>query len=91
MIVRILGEGQLELDEEATIRLDKLDDDLEHAIAANDPAWFDRALRTVLTEVRASGRPVDPTTIIPSDLALPGEGSSLQEVRELLESDHPES
>lgn len=91
MIVRILGEGQLELDDEAAGRLDKLDDDLDHAIAANDPEWFERALRAMLAEVRANGRPVDPSTIIPSDLALPAEGSSLAEVRELLESENPES
>ena len=91
MIVRILGEGQRELDDEASIRLDKLDDDLDHAIGANDGEWFDRALRAILAEVRESGRPLGPDTLVPSDLVLPAEGSSLQEVRELLESDHPES
>ncbi|MCU1490686.1 MAG: hypothetical protein JWM85_2091 [Acidimicrobiaceae bacterium] len=87
MIVRILGEAQYELDEEARPRLEQLDQDLGHAITANDEAWFHKALTAVLAEVREAGTPLEPSRIVPSDLALPSSDSSLQEVRTLLESD----
>lgn len=87
MIVRILGEGQYELGDEAAVRVEKLDDDLGHALAANDPEWFDRALAAILAEVRESGTPVGESTFVPSDRALPPEGSSMDEVRELLSND----
>ncbi len=91
MIVRILGEGQFTLDEEAATRLSTLDADLDRAIAANDSPRFDKALHAALAEVRAHGRPLDPDSIVPSDLALPSEDSSLDEVRHLLESESAES
>ena len=89
MIVRVLGEGQYELTAAHADRIAGLDGTLSQAVAAGDEAWFTKALEALLAEVR-SGRPVDPGTIVPSDLAVPAEGSSLADVRALLDEDTPE-
>ena len=89
MIVRVLGEGQYELTAEHAERIEGLDGTLSQAVAAGDEAWFTKALEALLAEVR-SGRPVDAATIVPSDLAVPAEGSSLAEVRALLDEDTDE-
>jgi len=89
VIVRILGEGQFEVDEQLRSRLEALDTAVEEAFQSNDAAAFEKALEALEGEVRGAGRALDPTTITPSDLALPAPGSTLAEVRTLLESENP--
>lgn len=90
MIVRVLGEGQYELSSEQVERVEALDATLSQAVAAGDEAWFTKALDALLDEVRHGGRPLEPGTIVPSDLAVPSEGSTLAEVRALLDEGTPE-
>ena len=90
MIVRVLDEGQYELDEAAVARVEALDATLSQALGAGDEAWFTKALVRLVTEIRSSGRRLDPATIVPSDMAVPAEGSSLEEVRALLAEGTPE-
>ncbi|HVC26009.1 MAG TPA: hypothetical protein VND23_09640 [Acidimicrobiales bacterium] len=87
MIVRVLEEGQYELDDAGSARLDTLDSVLEDALRTGDEDTFAAALDAVIGEVRASGRRLDPSAIVPSDLALPAPGATLAEVRSLLLDD----
>jgi hypothetical protein len=87
VIVRILGERQFELDDTEAEKLDRLDEPLEAALQAGDAAAFAAALDQVESWVRTHGTPVDPTTIVPSDLVLPAPDAELAEVKALLESE----
>ena len=84
MIVRILGEGQFRVDDAAAADLNQLDTDLETAVDRGDEAAFTAALTRLLAEVRANGAPLPPDTLEPSDLILPGEDSSMDDVRKML-------
>ena len=84
MIVRILGEGQFSVDDAATAELNQFDTDLETAVNRNDEAAFADALTRMLAQVRAHGSPLPPDTLEPSDLILPNEDSSMDEVRKML-------
>jgi hypothetical protein len=86
MIVRILGEGQYRLDDENQAKLTPLDTGLEAAVEKNDDRKFAEALAGALALVR-TGAPVPADTLEPSDLILPHEGASLDEVRKLLAED----
>ena len=55
MIVRILGEGQYDLDDHALDALNGLDNQIEHAIESGDEAMFRTALEGLLAAVRSSG------------------------------------
>ncbi|MDA8287320.1 MAG: hypothetical protein M0014_02510 [Actinomycetota bacterium] len=90
MIVRVLNGGQYELGDEARARLEKLDSDLSHAASANDEQWFHRALAAVIAEVTEGGTPLDSDRLVPSDLVVPAPDATLDEVRELVESDSNE-
>jgi len=68
MIVRILGEGQLEL----------ADDVLDHLNS------LDAAVATLLDAVREHGRPLPDDALQPSDAILPASDIPLAEIRELL-------
>jgi hypothetical protein len=84
VIVRILGEGQYDLDASAIDKLNELDAAVEAACQGTDEAVFDAALVALLEGVRSLGtaHPVD--AIDSSDLILPGPGSTLAEVSEML-------
>jgi hypothetical protein len=84
MIVRILGEGQLELPESAAEELNQLDAALEAAVERNDEAAFRPALAALLAKVRQVGSPAEADDLRPSELIIPRQDASMDEVRKLL-------
>jgi len=86
MIIRILNEGQWQVDDHAISDLNALDDAIEDAVATGDEAELATALTALLREVRSLGTPVPDAEIADSDLILPAADSSLEEIRELLSS-----
>jgi hypothetical protein len=84
VIVRISGEGQFSIDDAATAELNRLDSELEAAVNRNDDAAFTATLHGLLDQVRAQGSPLPSDTLEPSDLILPPEDASMDEVREML-------
>lgn len=84
MIVRILGEGQFDIAEESLEELNDLDEALVGAVEGDDEEAFRRDLSQLLSAIRAHGAAVPLDHLGPSDLVLPGEDATLQEVRSLL-------
>ena len=84
MIIRILGEGQLQVDDSATKELNVLDAALEKAVNGGDEKAFRPALAALLDRVRSIGSPLAPDAIEPSDLILPYADADLTDVREML-------
>jgi hypothetical protein len=84
MIVRILGEAQLDVADAALEELNQLDAALEEACAAGEHDAFATALTALLTRVRELGSPVGEDQLGPSDLVLPSADASLAEVGALL-------
>jgi hypothetical protein len=84
VIVRVLGEGQYEIDDAHNDLLNGLDSGLERAVESGDEATFRSALAELLGQVRTLGRPLPADALTPSDALLPGEDSSLDDVRAML-------
>jgi hypothetical protein len=84
VIVRILGEGQFDIGDAATSELNRLDTELEAAVNRNDAAAFTAALQGLLDQVRAQGSPLPVDTLEESDLILPPQDASMDEVRRML-------
>ncbi|MDX5961964.1 hypothetical protein SIM91_01165 [Rhodococcus opacus] len=84
MIVRILGEGQLDIADDHLDELNELDAGLAEAVTAGDEQRFQHALDTLLDRVRAVGTPAADDSLSVSDAILPAQESSLAEVRALL-------
>lgn len=87
MIVRIMGEGQLELTDDHLVELNPLDDALTQAMDSGDDAAFRAALSELLESVRRLGSPVPDDVLVDSDLVLPYAEAHVDEVRELLTGD----
>ena len=84
MIIRILGEGQYDLSEDAVAALNNLDAEVEAAIEAGDDAGFRSALAQLLDGVRTAGVAHDADSLEPSDLILPMADATLAEVKDML-------
>ena len=87
MILRILGEGQLEVSDEALLELNELDDVLINAVEKGDEGLFHTALANLVNKVREVGKPLSDDHLGPSELILPGADATLDEVRKLLHDD----
>ncbi|WP_225831057.1 hypothetical protein [Streptomyces sp. NK08204] len=84
MIVRIMGEGQVRLDDAHFAELNELDDELLEEVESGDEDAFRRTLGTLLDAVRRLGTPLPDEALEPSELILPAPDASLEEVREML-------
>ncbi|MFA7762954.1 PspA-associated protein PspAA [Streptomyces sp. NRRL S-448] len=87
MIVRIMGEGQVEVADSHFPELNKLDDELLAEMESGDEEGFRRTLGALLDAVRRLGAPLPDDALEPSELILPGDDAALDEVRELLSDD----
>jgi len=87
MIVRILGEGQYDVAEDALEQLNQYDSAVEAAVEADDPKAFAAALTLLLDGVRTVGVPHQVESLDESDLILPPADASIDEVRALLSDD----
>ncbi|NBE53306.1 PspA-associated protein PspAA [Streptomyces boluensis] len=87
MIVRIMGEGQVELADSHFTELNKLDDELLAEMESGDGPGFRTTLHALLAKVRELGTPLPDDALEPSELILPGWDATLEEVREMLSDD----
>jgi PspAA-like protein len=87
MIVRIMGEGQLDVADAQLDALNRYDDELRVAIDGGDDAAFRAALAALLAKVREVGTAVPAEEIVPSDLMLPAADAHVDEVRKMLGAD----
>ena len=84
MIVRILGEGQWRIEDAVVADLNRLDDEVEKAVASGNESELTTALHALLEEVRTQGQVVPDDELSDSDLILPPADATLEDVRELL-------
>ncbi|MFI7399819.1 hypothetical protein ACIBW9_04895 [Streptomyces sp. NPDC049541] len=87
MIVRIMGEGQVRLADSHLTELNKLDDVLLQEMENGDGPGFRRTLEALLAKVRELGEPLPDDSLEPSELILPSQEATLEEVRDLLRDD----
>lgn len=87
MIVRIMGEGQLELADSHFAELNKLDNELLAEMESGDGPGFRRTFHALLERVRELGEPLPDDSLEPSELILPAPDATLEDVREMLGDD----
>ena len=87
MIIRILGEGQYDVSDDAMAGLNELDSALESAVESGDEAAFTTALTGLLEGVRSAGAAHPLDSLDESDLILPRADATIGDVRDLLQED----
>jgi hypothetical protein len=87
VIVRLMGEGQYQLSDEAVSRLNQLDDDAQAAVEAEDEPKLDRLLDEMWGLVRNEGERLGDDDLSPSDALVPPSDMTLEETKRLLSTD----
>ncbi|GAA2723921.1 PspA-associated protein PspAA [Actinocorallia aurantiaca] len=87
MIIRIFGEGQYQVTDEHLEELNVLDSALQKAVDEGDQEGFTLSLRELLETVRRLGSPLPSDLLAPSELVLPDDDTTLDEVKEILSSE----
>ena len=87
MIVRLMGEGQFEVDEEVAKGLNDLDEQAEKALEAGDQEQLSELLGRMTEAVRTNGARLPDDDLSPSDGIIPPEDLTLEEARELFEGE----
>ena len=83
MIVRVLGHGQFRLDDGDMATVEKADDAVEAAIAADDEGAFQAALAGLIATIKEVGDAVPDDEFIGSDIIVPDQDITLAEARTL--------
>ncbi len=81
MIVRISGEGQWELPDSDSERLNELDNRAVSAVEQGDETGFHELWTQMLELVQADGNALGDDELVESDVILPPPDISLQEAR----------
>jgi PspA-Associated protein len=84
VIVRLMGEGQWQLDDGLLARLNELDEETERAVEAGDETALHAALEALAAAVRNGGERLDDAHLTASDLIVPPADLSLAEARQLM-------
>ena len=87
MIVRLMGEGQYRVEEDAASELNALDEQVAAAVESSDEERTRTLLQQMAALVRDRGERLDDGDLSASDAIVPPEDLSLDEVRELLEGE----
>ena len=87
MIVRVMGDGQYDVDDEVAKGLNDLDGQAEQALQAGDEEHLREVLRRMAEQVRANGARLPEDDLKPSEAIVPPDDLTLDEARELLEGE----
>jgi len=87
VIVRVMGEGQYEVDAEVAKGLNELDEQAAQALDAGDGERLAELLHRMAEAVRMNGARLPDDDLSPSEAIVPPEDLSLDEARELFEGE----
>ena len=87
MIVRLMGEGQYEVDEEVAKGLHELDEQAGEAVESGDEKKLRELLQRIAEAVRTNGARVPDEDLSASDAIVPPDDLSLDEARRLFEDE----
>ncbi|HEY3069186.1 MAG TPA: hypothetical protein VGJ34_02630 [Gaiellaceae bacterium] len=83
MIVRLMGEGQYRIPDDALARLNELDDEAHAAVESEDEPTLDRLLDDIWELVRSEGKRLPDDDLSPSDGVVPPSDMTLEETKRL--------
>ena len=87
MIVRLMGEGQFEIDDEVAKGLNELDEQAERALQSEDQQQLAELLERMAEAVRTNGTRLADEDLSPSEGIVPPPDLTLEEAKELFEGE----
>jgi len=86
VIVRILGDRLYEVPDADLPEIENLDSTLDAALSSGDESAFSKALAGLIDKIRDACSPLADDDDRKSDLVIPHDGATLQEVRDMLDA-----
>ncbi|KCZ73519.1 hypothetical protein ANME2D_00588 [Candidatus Methanoperedens nitroreducens] len=83
MIVRLMGEGQYELDSKYLDEMNRIDNNIVEIVTKGDEKTFKTEFMKLTECVRRNGKKVADEIIEPSDIIIPPDDLTLEEAREI--------
>jgi hypothetical protein len=83
MIVRIMGQGQYEVDAELIKKLNAIDNRIVAHVSRGDEAEFRKDLALLISAILENGQPLDKMSILSSELIVPPEDLTLKEATKI--------
>jgi PspAA-like protein len=87
VIVRVMGEGQFEIDDEVAKGLNELDEQAEQALQTEDQEQLAELLERMAEAVRTNGTRLPDEDLSPSEGIVPPADLTLEEAKELFEGE----
>ena len=87
MIVRLMGEGQYEIDKKQVDEINKIDNNLVKIVNKGDEKSFRTEFRKLTENVRRYGKKLPDDVLKPSDIIIPPADLTLDEAREIFKGD----
>lgn len=83
MIVRLMGEGQFEIEKRHVDEINKIDNNLVKLVNKGDEKTFKAEYKRLTETVRKYGKPIPHDVLKPSDVIIPPADISLEEARRI--------
>lgn len=87
MIVRLMGEGQFELDRKHMAELNKIDNNVVKLVEKGNEKAFKTEFRKLEDYVHRYGKPVPHEILKPSDVIIPPADISLDEAKKIFKGE----
>ncbi|MCZ7393647.1 MAG: hypothetical protein ABOK23_06470 [Candidatus Methanoperedens sp.] len=87
MIVRLMGEGQFEIDKKHMDEINKIDNNIVKIVNKGDQKVFKSEFKKLNDYVRKYGKPIAHEILKPSDLIVPPADISLEEARKIFKGE----
>ena len=87
MIIRIMGEGQYEVDSCLLDQLNVIDNRIVDHVSQGRQKEFREELTKLISTVEKNGRPLDPKEIIKSDIIVPPKDLTFEEAKGVFKGD----
>lgn len=87
LVVRIMGDDQYRIEDSLMPQIEQLETSLHAALDKNDEAVFFARLKEIHDLVRKNGTMVAYEEVVPSNIILPAEDMTIDEVKQSLDVD----
>jgi len=85
MIVRLMGEGQYELDKKHVDEVNRIDNNIVKIVKKGDETVFKSEFRKLTDYVRNNGKKISDKVIKPSEIIIPPSDLTLDEAKKIFE------
>jgi hypothetical protein len=87
MIVRLMGEGQYEIDKKHVDEINKIDNALVRIVNKGDEKTFKVEFKKLIDTVRKYGKPLSNDILKPSEVIIPPADISIEDAKKIFEGE----